>query len=107
MYCQSCGNKLNEGEKFCTKCGNSVDAEVVQNNNVSTNVGKKKIKWRIPITLFLCSMVNYLLISILNIVIRVNEIQVPSLLPLAFFVSTILSIAGIISLIVVVAAGNS
>lgn len=21
MYCENCGNKLNEGDKFCTKCG--------------------------------------------------------------------------------------
>jgi uncharacterized membrane protein len=23
MFCENCGNKLKEGHKFCTKCGNS------------------------------------------------------------------------------------
>ncbi|MBQ1256806.1 MAG: zinc-ribbon domain-containing protein, partial [Clostridia bacterium] len=26
MYCPNCGKKLNEGEKFCSGCGNKVGA---------------------------------------------------------------------------------
>ena len=25
MFCNKCGSKLNEGDKFCPKCGNSVE----------------------------------------------------------------------------------
>ncbi len=27
MYCKNCGNKLNDGAKFCAKCGNKVEQE--------------------------------------------------------------------------------
>ena len=30
MYCQKCGNKIEEGTQFCSKCGNQVS-----NNNIN------------------------------------------------------------------------
>lgn len=26
MFCENCGNKIEEGHKFCTKCGHLVDS---------------------------------------------------------------------------------
>ena len=37
MYCTQCGNKLRDGAKFCSECGNVVVAEV-QSNDVEENV---------------------------------------------------------------------
>lgn len=33
MFCKKCGNKMNEGEKFCEKCGTPVSAPVVNTAN--------------------------------------------------------------------------
>ena len=41
MYCNKCGNKIEEGTQFCSKCGNSVS-----NNNVNEkNKNNNKKKW--------------------------------------------------------------
>ena len=47
MFCQKCGNQLNEGAAFCPKCGTKVDvasgirAEAVNENNVKPVKPKK------------------------------------------------------------------
>ncbi len=33
MFCDKCGTPLNEGDKFCTACGNSVGAQVQEQQN--------------------------------------------------------------------------
>ena len=32
MYCVNCGNKCNEGEKYCTQCGSPLEIEESSNN---------------------------------------------------------------------------
>lgn len=32
-YCNNCGNKLQEEQRFCDKCGESADNKVTNNNN--------------------------------------------------------------------------
>ena len=39
MYCKNCGNKLNEGASFCSKCGTSLNAPL----NIPTPKKKSKI----------------------------------------------------------------
>lgn len=34
MYCENCGNKIEENHKFCTKCGQSIDS--VNVNGISS-----------------------------------------------------------------------
>ena len=34
MYCSNCGNKLSQGEAFCTKCGSPTGNNVVNNQPV-------------------------------------------------------------------------
>ncbi len=42
MFCTDCGNKLKEGEKFCTNCGKSQDGESERKTakKVASNVGE-------------------------------------------------------------------
>ena len=40
MYCQKCGNKIEEGTQFCSKCGNQVSSNSV--NGTDKNNNKKK-----------------------------------------------------------------
>lgn len=46
MFCQKCGNQLNEGAVFCPKCGSRVDAtsepRVQETNGNSINITKLK-----------------------------------------------------------------
>ncbi len=42
MYCENCGNKLNENEKFCSNCGKSV--KIIEKNDSITNDKDSKEK---------------------------------------------------------------
>ena len=51
MYCKNCGNKLNDGAKFCAKCGNKVEQEnsektenVALASEVKLNEQKENVK---------------------------------------------------------------
>jgi len=40
MFCQSCGNKMDEGVRFCQKCGAQISAaEAVKNTETKANYG--------------------------------------------------------------------
>jgi uncharacterized membrane protein YvbJ len=45
MYCNNCGNKLNQGEIFCSNCGTRIQSEVINNQGINkkTNNKLKKI----------------------------------------------------------------
>lgn len=34
MFCQNCGNKIKEDNKFCTACGNSAISEKIENKKI-------------------------------------------------------------------------
>jgi len=40
MYCKNCGNKLNDNDKFCQKCGTNQETQSVQTNNVKSSNNK-------------------------------------------------------------------
>lgn len=42
MFCGKCGNELAEGTKFCPKCGSC--AEIVENEQIKNEVGKRSVK---------------------------------------------------------------
>ncbi len=51
MYCKNCGNKLNDGAKFCAKCGSKVEQEsgekaesVVSTPEVKLNEQSENVK---------------------------------------------------------------
>ena len=44
MFCENCGNKLQQGHKFCTKCGHSYDPSIVaqeSKKNAAPNLGER------------------------------------------------------------------
>lgn len=46
MFCDKCGNELNEGASFCPKCGNKIEANIAAKASVPSQ-SKRKNKWRI------------------------------------------------------------
>lgn len=46
MFCDKCGNELNEGASFCPKCGNKIEANMAAEASVPSQ-SKRKNKWRI------------------------------------------------------------
>lgn len=45
MYCNECGTKLAEGEKFCSNCGKKIEENTSQEETNKTK--SKKIKFRV------------------------------------------------------------
>lgn len=35
MFCENCGNELNEGQKFCPKCGHKLEPVEVEKKELS------------------------------------------------------------------------
>ena len=35
MFCENCGNELNEGQKFCPKCGHKIELVEVEKKGLS------------------------------------------------------------------------
>ena len=75
MYCNKCGNEINENERFCKYCGAPVEKldEQVNGEKLDESLQKqtkKKIKWLVLI------LVLILIIAIaLTIVLVMNERQ--------------------------------
>lgn len=64
MKCSKCGNELNKGDLFCTKCGKKVEQDVKENNtetfsNNNENSKKKFKKWKIivPVAIILLILI--------------------------------------------------
>lgn len=45
MYCENCGNKIQDGYKFCTKCGNSTDGSTKGNVGTSSKQSHSEAWW--------------------------------------------------------------
>jgi len=43
-FCEQCGNKLNEGTKFCGKCGTAVSIEQVNEQNTNASVSTECVE---------------------------------------------------------------
>ena len=43
-FCSNCGNKLNEWDKFCPKCGNSIDGNTLVQQSVDNTSGQEPLK---------------------------------------------------------------
>lgn len=44
MYCKYCGNKINEGDRFCTKCGKSLKKQPADVRVNDTNAGEETMQ---------------------------------------------------------------
>ena len=70
MFCKNCGNKLNDNDKFCIKCGNEVQTNIISNNNLP------QIKYnKILNNKFVCLMVvmNLIFNSMIYIMTAIME----------------------------------
>lgn len=61
MFCRNCGNKLNESDTFCTKCGTKKEVNVAINNNKNNNP-LKSFK-----VLFIISTIIFFIILIIDL----------------------------------------
>jgi uncharacterized membrane protein YvbJ len=123
MFCKNCGNKLTEGEKFCTKCGSGVNSEnntntqnvqnvqnntnniqntqnvqSIQNNTNSTQNGKKKksLFWKRLLKLYLYTFLMFIAIFVLQIVLTIIGIgSIKFLTTIQFIVPIFVGVFGI------------
>lgn len=56
MFCDKCGNELNEGASFCPKCGNKIEANMAAEASVPSQ-SKRKNKWRIVLVVAIVLLV--------------------------------------------------
>ena len=67
MYCNKCGNKLEDDMKFCNKCGNSVVTNNVENVSYNKDIkieeNKKKITWKKVFVISLATTIILLIFS--------------------------------------------
>jgi len=52
MFCNKCGNKIDEDSKFCEKCGETVLKETVKTNNQTFHI-KSGFPWWAKILLII------------------------------------------------------
>ncbi|MBQ2714378.1 MAG: DUF4190 domain-containing protein [Clostridia bacterium] len=61
MYCKNCGNKLNDGDKFCVYCGSKT--EVIENTQTAqSNTNTQIVNFNgLAIAGFILSIISFLL----------------------------------------------
>lgn len=67
MYCSKCGNELTEIDKFCPKCGNAVDDEATNNNDMGNQQNTEQTKS--PTILIISIIILVVIIVIVGIFI--------------------------------------
>lgn len=99
MFCENCGNKLEENSKFCGKCGKSLVAETTRNTELNTEEKKKYKKralmWLLSPVFSFLGVVSLWGISnlssqtddISDVVMFFNTVLVPFLFGLIFLLS--------------------
>lgn len=83
MFCTNCGNKLNDGDKFCSKCGHAIKSKVIKEEVIKKddvkekNVRKENIKKKATkmkkVDISDCIMIVFLLIVSIVIVLMVYD----------------------------------
>lgn len=104
VYCNKCGNLINQGENFCNKCGTQVLNNNYQNgfnnptpyNNYNVNYNTKEIKkfktGRYIVFLFLGAFIFFWVLTIISIFLSMNDYEVPKILTVLKLVFPILTI---------------
>lgn len=75
MYCANCGNKIEEDEKFCGKCGKPVNNNIEKNNPIKPHI---KIKFTnlmilIGVATFVFIMIIFITVSKNNGLVKTNK----------------------------------
>lgn len=68
-YCSYCGNKINDDEKFCLRCGKDIN----KLSNESTNYKNKKNKMPIPVLILVIVIFSILFLSIIGSIINAKQ----------------------------------
>ena len=63
MFCSKCGNKIEDGAKFCDSCGNAIVVEQL-GKNASATVSRKSNK-KLPVIITTC--VVFIIIATVSI----------------------------------------
>ena len=120
VYCNKCGNLINQGENFCNKCGTQVLNNNYQNgfnnptpyNNYNVNYNTKEIKkfktGRYIVFLFLGAFIFFWVLTIISIFLSMNDYEVPKILTVLKLVFPILTIlCGIPTVAIIGSINNS
>ena len=78
MYCVHCGKKTEEGEMFCSKCGNKINKERSEQITQSYSYGTGKVEFRTgaKVWLWICIVTNGIFVLInLNSIMNMPEWQ--------------------------------
>lgn len=80
MFCSKCGNQINQGERFCGVCGNSVHTTSVQYHPPVSKKKNKNKKWiaiTISIILIICLIAGALFVPLIGFInkIKTKETQ--------------------------------
>lgn len=75
MYCANCGNKIEEDEKFCGKCGQPVNNNIEKNNPIKPHIKIKFTNLMIPIGIatFVFIMIIFITVSKNNGLVKTNK----------------------------------
>ena len=68
MYCEKCGNQLNEGDNFCGKCQNPVRQ---QNNSSLENANNKAEGWKRVLAVVLDGIITSPLLFFITVLLNV------------------------------------
>lgn len=122
MYCDKCGNSINQEENFCSKCGNKIlnnnykdDLDNTNShNNSNVNYNKKEVKktkiGRNIGFLFLGVFIWYLIFMLIQIILTMNNsspnYETPVILPLLGITVPILTIIIVLPIILIIGIDN-
>lgn len=73
MYCVNCGNKIEDGEKFCGKCGQPANYNKEENNTNVNNIQKKHIKIKFSNLIFIIGITTLVFVMVIIIAVSKNN----------------------------------
>lgn len=86
MYCSNCGNKNNNGEKFCRNCGILLETPNQQINNQNNNELNQKINKAVN-----PNMTKW---AVLSVIIPIVGIIIYTFIGLSFYLAVAIATAG-------------
>lgn len=70
MFCEKCGNRLNEVDKFCASCGNPLHQSIKTvsvTENDRRGYKRRGLIWLLsPVIVFVCILIIYALINVIS-----------------------------------------
>ena len=63
MFCSKCGNKMEDGAKFCNSCGSALVAEQLETNASATV--SRKINKKLPVIITVC--IVFIMVAVISV----------------------------------------